>query len=143
VTKVGTKVGRTTRVGGPPPRDAGERQKTKHENTAKVARRRAHARAEGELQGDFPDTDYLLPNRYMEVDPDIMDHIGVLLAGVQDFKVLRGSIAVLSLATSTEFAHLLTDASFVGRGEHALVIDLWQVRREYVFDEEDEDDDDN
>lgn len=141
------RAGQITRIGGSS-RGAGDDHKSspkgKHENSAKVARRRATSQAEKELLGEDaprdPHADYLLPNRQIEIDTEAMEHIGVLLAGVQDFKVLRGSVAVLSLATSVEFAHLLTDASIVGRGEHALVIDLWRVKRSYIFDDEDDED---
>jgi hypothetical protein len=85
---------------------------------------------------------HMLPSRELDVEDEELDFIGQLLAGVEDFKVLRGSVAVLSLSTSTEFAHLLTDASMISRG-NVLVVDIYQVKRGYIFgDDEDEDDDD-
>lgn len=123
--------------------------KTTAENTAKVGRRRAIERASHDVAGRIPPLhrNHLIPQRQLDLDDVELIEIGQLLAGVEDFKVLRGSTAVLALHTSTEFAHLLTDASLISRGS-LLVVQLYQVKRSYVFgndgfedDTEDADDD--
>lgn len=139
--------GDVVRVGPRPPTktgagdDKGSGPKTTAENTAKVARRRNNERAEKNLQPDVPaeHADYLLPVLPVPLDPQIdkLESIGQLIAGVQDFKVLRGSIAVLSLTTSVDYAHLLTDASMISRG-NVIVVDIYQVSREYIFGDDDD-----
>ncbi len=116
-------------------------------NTTKVARRRAAAKAEETRQPRIPprQADHRIPQRVIDLDGVEVVPIGQVLAGVQDFKILRSSIAVLSLTTSPEFMHTLADAAVISRGS-VLVADLYEIPRTLVFaglDDEDEDEEDD
>lgn len=132
-----------TRVGGVQD-EKGDGRRSKAENTAKVYQRRQHERAMQDQHPDVPahHADHLIPQRDLraELEGEELHYLGTLLAGVQDFKILRGSIAVLNLATSTEFAHLLADVSVISRG-NVLVCDLYEIPRSELFDDEDLDGD--
>ena len=117
-----------------------QRRRSREEETAKRARTRARANAYGSRRDNNPHASHLIPTRQLELDDVELSHIGQLIAGVEDFKILRGSVAVLSLTTSTEFAHLLADASMISRGS-VIVADLYEVSRAYVFGEDEDDDD--
>lgn len=115
--------------------------RNREQNNAKVARRRAHAAAERDKGGAVKPAhkNHLIPQRELDVEADDLVYIGQLIAGVEDFKILRSSVAVLSLTTSTEFAHLLADAAMISRG-NTLVAVLYQVKRDYVFGDDGDDD---
>lgn len=83
--------------------------------------------------------DHLIPTRDdIDLSGAAVRSIGRILAGVQDFKVLRGTTVTLSLTTSQEFAHILTDASLISRGS-VLVVDLYEIPRTVVFDSDADD----
>lgn len=120
--------------------------KSRAENTAKVQRRREHARAGDDVHGGRVarnHQDHLIPQRDLtDLDPSNLRMVGTVLAGVQDFKVLRGATAVLSLATSVEHAHVLTDASLISRGS-VLAIDIYEIARPHAFGTEPESEEDH
>ena len=118
------------------PRDERTQRRGKHEEAEKKRKTRERQRAAGIDKVERRHEDYLIPQRTLDVTDDEIEHVGQLIAGVNDFKILRGSIAVLNLSTSVEFAHLLTDAAAISRG-NLLVADLYQVKRTYVFGDDD------
>lgn len=143
-----TRVGRPVAVGLPraPSGISQETErKSRHENTAKVARRRHNEKAEAVVVGGAkvidPHADYLIPAEQIDVEPDEVRYLGQLVAGIQDYKILRGAIAVLNLATSTGYAHFLADLAMLSRG-NKLVLEVFVVDDGYLFDGEDDGDDD-
>lgn len=88
-------------------------------------------------------TAHLIPQRDITelAERDDLEPIGTLLAQIEDFKVLRGGVASLSLTTSVEFAHLLVDASVLSAHE-LLVAALYKVPRKAVEDPDESDDGD-
>lgn len=74
-----------------------------------------------------PADTYIVEDRQVVLPPDQLRMMGSMLARVLDMKVIRGGVVQLSLQTSTDFAHLVTDASMVSRG-HPLLVTL----QEYV-----------
>ena len=111
--------------------------KTRAENTAKVARRRRNAHAAAATR-PIPkgQEDWLLPVRDINelVDDDTpLTHVGSVLGGIGEFKILRGAVGQMTVTTSPEYAHVLTDAAITAKSE-VLVIDIYLVDRARVFD---------
>src|SRR4051812_4609263 len=61
-----------------------------------------------------------------------VQHVGTIVAGVENLKIARNGVPSLSLETSIYYAHTLTDIVSVARGR-MLVCDLYEVPRELIF----------
>lgn len=81
-------------------------------------------------------------NRLVARELDLSDAnvkpIGVVLAAVQDFKILRGTTASLSLVTNAhEFGAVIHDAALISpRG--LLVVALFEIPRDLGLEDEDD-----
>jgi len=115
------------------------RRRTNVEEAAKRGRTRLRQAAVADKHPPIPKRhqNHLIPQREIDLNDVAVQHVGTLIAGIEDFKIVRGSTAVLNLTTSTEFAHLLTDAAMISRG-NVLIADLYQVSRAYVFGDDDD-----
>lgn len=116
--------------------------RSRAQQASQVASYRERKRAEGERYAVPEDQrNHLIPDRELDVDPDTeLNYIGHLLAGVDDFKILRSTTAVLHLTTSPEFRHILVDASVMSNA-NLLYVKLYEIPRKLVFGVEDDDED--
>ena len=82
-------------------------------------------------------TAHLVKDRPLDLTGDEVEYIGTLLAQIEDFRIIRGVTASLSLTTSPDFRHLLVDAALVSRAD-LLVCDLYCIPRNHGLDEGDD-----
>lgn len=117
--------------------------KTTAENTAKVARRRAHEAAERDLGGTIPkgQENYRLPHKSVDdlIDDDVkLRRVCSFVGGIEDFKILRGAVVQAALTTSVEFRHELVEAATISRAGSVLVVDVYEIDRDALFGDADE-----
>jgi len=77
---------------------------------------------------------HLIKDRTIDLTDVEVEYVGTLLAQVEDFRIVRGVTAALTLTTSTDFRHLLVDASLMSRAD-MLVCDLYRVPRCHGLDD--------
>lgn len=80
--------------------------------------------------------------REVDLSEDKVRYIGQLLAQVEDFKIIRGVQAGLTLTTSPDFRHLLLDASVISRSGMLCAI-LFEIPRDLGLDDPDDNDEDD
>lgn len=137
--------------------DAAERtrqnQRLVEQVSAELGRRvtvreaQAHRRAQRDGTVDTPrrgsprggGESHLIPDRELDLTDEQVEYIGKLIAKVEDFKIMRGVTASLSLTTSIDFRHLLVDAATVSRSE-LLVCVLYKIPRNLGLDDDEDDD---
>lgn len=110
---------------------------TTAENTAKVARRRAHEAA-GNAGGKIPEgrENWRLPHKSVDdlIDDDVaLRRVCSFIGGVEDFKMLRGAVSQVALTTSTEYRHELVEAACISRAGSVLVVDVYEIDRDVLF----------
>ena len=127
-------------------------RKTRETRTAEKTRERAYARAQADVAGVIPahqanhlippvrDLDAALPE--IVVDDTTALPLGVIVGGINDYKILRGSVVSLNVTTSIEYRHLATDLAVMSKG-NLLILAAYAIPRAVFFDDpEDEDEDD-
>lgn len=84
---------------------------------------------------------HLIEDSPVDLDDEEVEFIGLLKAKVEDFRMLRGTTAVLNLTTSREFRHLLVDAATVSRAD-LLVVVMYRIPRDLGLEDDEREDDD-
>lgn len=79
------------------------------------------------------------PGHLVSRDIDFSDqqirYLGQLITQVEDFKLVRGVVASLSLTTVPEYRHLLLDAAAISRHSVLMAV-LYEIPRDLGLDDE-------
>lgn len=100
--------------------DAAERTEQNRRLVEQVSAELGRPVSRREAEQHRRESKHLVPDREFDVDPERLQRIGQVLGKPRQYKELSG-YAEITVQTSTEYGHLLLDASRLGEGKKLLI----------------------